>query len=81
MNMNMKRLQLLFSTLFSTISVVKARYTELWFGATDNCYKYGLYCEGPVFLMITNTNQPATVQLFISSALITTVNIHVNYKL
>ena len=79
--MNIKRLQLLFSILISTISMLKVKNTEFRFGATDDSCKRVLCCEQLVFPMITKTNQSATVRFFFRSTLKTTVNIHVNYIL
>ena len=75
----MKRLLFLFLALFSTISLVNAQDTEFWFGAPDDSNLHG-GCDRPIFLMITTTNQPATVKIFIGASLTPriTVNIPAN---
>jgi len=51
--------------------------TEFWFGAPDDSNSHG-ECDRPIFIMITTTNQPATVQIFIGSTLRGTVHIAAN---
>ena len=75
----MKRLLFLLLALFFSISLVKAQDTEFWFGAPDDSNDHG-GCDRPTFLLISTTNEPATVQIFIGTSITPrrTVNIPAN---
>ena len=62
----MKRLLFLFLALFFAIFLGKAQDTEFWFGAPDDSNIHG-GCDRPTFLLISTTDQPATVQVFLGN--------------
>ena len=75
--MSFRRILLLINVLVCMAQGIYAQDTEFWFGAPDDSYIHG-GCDRPIFLMITTTNQPATVQIFIGPTLRRTVNIPAN---